>query len=304
MIKNLIIKVARQTLLNRKFQAAMILTVIGLGFSVSKTTAQSLNWQGQTGAFITPFAYNSPSKKYKVGRPSLSFHYLGGGEVIGDNYQTSITVGMFGRTEFGYTRTFTKTGNTPGLSPLFSGGFNTFHGKVNIVPENVKKNKFVPAISVGFVARTQVRRVGGRITNKDTSNGDLFIVGTKTITAIEKLPIVLNFGWKATNGSLMGLAGNASTWQGRFFGAAAVVVPGPLKSKLVIGTEFSQEPRHIKDLPGAKIPTSRTYFVRILPMPEKPFNIDFGIAQAAGNIAPGVDVKAHNRFAMGISYRF
>lgn len=288
----------------KQFWLTMLLPLVCLAFPASNAFAQGINWQGQTGAFITPFAYNSPSKKNKLGRPNLSFHYLSGGEVVGDNFQTSVTFGAFDRAEFGYTRTFTKTGSTPGLSPLFAGGFNTFHGKVNVLPENFKKNKAVPAISVGFVARTQVRRVGGRLTNEDTTNGDLYIVATKTITQIEKLPIVLNFGIKATNASLMGLAGNASAWKGRMFGAAAVVVPGPLKSKLVLGTEFSQEPRHIKDLPGATIPTSRTYFVRVLPMPEKPFNIDFGIAQAAGKIAPGVDVKARNRFAMGVSYRF
>ncbi len=303
-IKNPVIRLFRRILENKNIQTAIFFAAIFSVFSVSGLFAQALNWQGQTGAFITPFAYNSPSKKNKLGRPNVGFHYLSGGEVVGDNYQTSITFGAFNRAEFGYTRTFTKTGNTPGLSPLFGGGFNTVHGKVNIVPENVKKNKLVPAISVGFVVRSQVRRVGGRITNQDTVNGDLYVVGTKTITKIEKLPIVLNLGIKATNASLMGLAGNASAWQGRMFGAAAVVLPGPAKSKLVVGSEFSQEPRHIKNLDGATVPTSMTYFVRVLPLPEKPFNIDFGIAQAAGKIAPGVDVKARNRFAMGVSYRF
>lgn len=271
---------------------------------VSAASAQSLNWEGQTGAFITPFAYTSASEKGKVGKPSVAYHFLSGGEVVGDNHQASITVGMFGRTEFGYTRTFTKTGNTPGFSPLFEGGFNTFHGKVNVVRENTGKQKWVPAISTGFVARTNVRRAGGRIVGEDTVNGDVYVVATKTITNIKEMPIVINGGYKLTNASLMGLAGNASAWQGRAFGAIAVVLPGPAKSKLIVGSEFAQQPRHLKDVPGAVIPTSMTYFVRILPKPEKPFNIDFGFAQAAGNIAPGINVKARNRFAMGISYRF
>lgn len=273
-------------------------------FSVSAASAQSLNWEGQTGAFITPFAYTSASDKGKVGKPSVAYHYLSGGEVIGDNHQASITVGMFGRAEFGYTRTFTKTGDTPGFSPLFAGGFNTFHGKVNVVKENTGKKNWVPAISTGFVARTQVRRAGGRIVGEDTANGDVYVVATKTITAIKEVPFVISGGYKLTNASLMGLAGNASAWQGRAFGAVAVVLPGPAKSKLIVGSEFAQQPRHLQNVPGAIIPTSMTYFVRILPRPEKPFNIDFGIAQAGGNIAPGINIKARNRFAMGVSYRF
>ena len=278
--------------------------MVGIAAFAVPTKAQNLNWEGQTGAFITPFAYTSASEKGKAGKPSVAYHYLAGGEVIGDNHQASITAGFLKRLEFGYTRTFTKTGNTAGLSPLFGGGFNTFHGKLNVLPENSGKKKWVPAISTGFVARTHVRRVGGRITGEDTVNGDVYVVATKTITSIKQLPIVLNGGYKVTNASLMGLAGNATAWQGRAFGAVAVVVPGPAKSKIIVGSEFAQQPKHLQGVPGATIPTSMTYFVRLLPKPERPFNIDFGIAQAAGNIAPGVNVRARNRFAMGVSYRF
>ena len=38
--------------------------------------AQGLNWEGQTGAFITPFAYTSASPARGMGRPQASFHYL------------------------------------------------------------------------------------------------------------------------------------------------------------------------------------------------------------------------------------
>jgi hypothetical protein len=32
--------------------------------------------------------------------------------------------------------------------------------------------------------------------------------------------------------------------------------------------------------------------------------IDFGVAQAAGNIMPGVDLQARHQFAFGVSYGF
>ncbi|MBS1812872.1 MAG: DUF3034 family protein [Acidobacteria bacterium] len=272
-------------------------------FSVC-SLAQGLNWEGQTGAFITPFAYTSPSPADGIGHPNVAFHYLNTGSVIGNNFQGSITVGLMGRAEFGYTRSFVSAGDTT-LSPLFKNGFNTVHGKVNFIPENVKKTKWVPGISAGFVARTQVRRVGGAIKAQDTTNGDIYLVATKVITQIPGLPILLNAGVKATNASIFGLAGNASAWQGRAFGAAAFVLKGPSrKSQVIVGSEFAQQPRHIQDLPGAVVPTTMTYFARIVPNSEKPFNIDFGIAQAAGKIAPGVDVKARAQFAMGITYRF
>lgn len=266
--------------------------------------AQGLNWEGQTGAFITPFAYTSQSPNDGVGKPQLAFHYLNTGDVVGNNTQASITLGFLGRAEIGYTRAFSAAGKTAGLSPLFDSGFNTFHGKVNIVPENVAKTKWVPAISLGFVARSQVKRVGGVLTNKETTNGDVYLVGTKTVTQVKGLPFVLSFGYKATNASLFGIAGNAPNWQGRAFGAAAFVVKGPSKSNLIFGSEFAQQPRFIKDLPGATIPTTLTYFVRIVPSSEIPLNLDFGVAQAVGKIAPGVDLKARHQFAMGISYRF
>jgi len=189
------------------------------------------------------------------------------------------------------------------LSPLFDGGFNTFHGKVNVVPENSGKKNWVPAISIGFVARTQVKRVGGVIGNQSTTNGDIYVVGTKTITQIKGLPILLNFGLKATNSSLWGIAGNASAWQGRAFGAAAFVVTGPSKSTLIFGSEIAQQPKYIAGLQRATLPPTMTYFVRIIPA-KVPMALDFGIAQVAGTITPGVNLKARAQFAMGLSYQF
>jgi hypothetical protein len=270
----------------------------------SSAAGQGLNWEGQTGAFITPFAYTSKSPNDNLGHPQVAFHYLNTGSVIGNNMQASITVGLFGRAEFGYTRSFNAAGKTAGLSPLFEGGFNTVHGKFNFVPENAAKTKWVPGIAAGFVARTQVRHVGGVLNNQDTNNGDLYVVATKTVTQIKGLPFLVNIGYKATNASLFGITGNAPDWTGRAFGAAAFVVKGPAKSTLILGSEFAQQPRFIKDLPGATLPTTLTYFVRIVPNGEVPFNLDFGVAQAAGKVAPGVDVKARNQFAMGMSYRF
>jgi len=265
--------------------------------------AQNLNWEGQTGAFVTPFAYTSPSPAGGIGRPSVAFHYLDGGDVLGGFYEVSGTVGFLNRFEVGYTRALNSAGTTAGLSPLFEGGFNIFHGKANLLPENAGKHNYIPALSVGFVARTQVRRVGGVITGKDTNNGDFYLVATKTITAIKGLPIVANVGFKVTDSSVLGIAGNAPDWQGGAFGAIGFVLPGPAKSKIVVGSEALQEPHHIQNLPGATLPTTLTYFARVLP-PKIPLNIDFGVAQAANQVLPGAALHARSQFAFGTSYRF
>jgi len=279
--------------------------VVAFVLAAPAARAQSLNWEGQTGAFITPFAYVSPSSSQGFGTPAVSFHYLDGGPVIGGLYQASGTVGFLKLFEVGYTRAFNSAGSTPGLSPLFVNGFNIFHAKANLLPENAGKHHYLPAIAVGYVARTDVQRVGGVLTAKNTTNGDGYVVATKTITQIKALPIVANFGFKATNASVYAIAGNAPTWQGRLFGAVGFVLPGPSRSKFVVGSEASQEPHHIQNLPGATVPTSLVYFVRFLPPTERQhFNIDFGVAQAAGFVLPKADIKARAQVATGISYRF
>lgn len=291
------------------------LTVMGTAIRTTSASAQTLNWDGETGIFVTPLAYTAPSTSKGLGAPVVAYHYLDAGDVLGGFHQTSITVGGFNAVEFGYTRSFHQEGSTAGLSNLWSGGFNTFHGKVNLIPEKSSKRDWRPALSVGFVARTEVRNVGGVLQGKDTNNVDVYLVATKTITNIQHLPLVINLGLKGTNASILGLAGNAPGYRGRVFGAAAFALKGPAKSTILLASEFMQEPRSIEGLPGAVVPTTLTYAVRIVPAgaisswrgwtDESPkFNIDLGVAQAAGNIMPGVNLHARHQFALGISYGF
>jgi hypothetical protein len=151
------------------------------------------------------------------------------------------------------------------------------------------------------------------IQGKDTSNADFYIVGTKTVTKVRALPVVLSLGFKATNASVLGLAGNSPDYRGRAFGAVALALKGPARSTILLASEFMQEPRDIQGLPGAILPTTLTYAVRIVPAGAFPtrrgwkdespkLSIDFGVAQAAGNILPGVNLQARHQFALGVSY--
>lgn len=283
-------------------QVASLAFVLSWAAAPSTAFGQSLNWEGQTGVFVTPLAYTAASSKAGLSKPIIAYHFLNGGKVLGNFQTASITVGALSRLEFGYTRDFHTQGSTAGLSNVWGNGFNSFHGKLNLVPENYAKQKWLPAISAGFVARTQIKNVGGWINGQRTSNADVYVVASKTVTQVPKVPVVLSAGLKGTNASVLGLAGNAPSFQARGFAAAALVFKGPAKSTLIFGSEVLQEPRHVEGLPNAIVPTTLTYAARIVPLAKKKFNIDFGVAQAAGQIQPGINLYARHQFALGISY--
>ena len=287
--------------------AFVVTAVLGGLFLTCAARAQNLGLEGPTGVFVTPLAYTVASPSNNIGKPSLGFHFLDGGSVIGYFSKISITEGAFDRIEFGYTRDVHQTESNPSLSPLWHDGFNIVHAKVNIIRENAGKHDWMPAISGGFLVRTQVHNVGGAITGKDTHNGDVYIVATKTITQTKAMPIMLSGGFRGTNAELYGMAGNATRFQGRPFGAVAFVFKGPRKSNVIFASEVAPQPSHPENLGAAKIPTVLTYAVRVVPTPEGPFsklNVDFGIAQISNHIMPGVDLKARHQVAMGISYGF
>lgn len=265
--------------------------------------AQNIGWEGETGAFVTPLAYTAASPSSGLGRPLVAYHFLNGGEALGDFHNVSATVGAFSRVEFGYTRSLHSPGGDAGFSSLWNNGFNIVHGKANLVPENAGKTKWVPALSVGFIARSQVRNVGGAIQKKDTTNGDIYFVASKTIRQTG-VPIILSGGVRGTNAQLWGLGGNAPEWSAQAFGAAGFVVKLPGKATAILAAEIAQQPRHPDQLPTAIIPTSIVYAVRLSPAPESKLNIDIGVAQVAGKIAPGVDLKARSRLGVQVSYGF
>ena len=266
--------------------------------------AQNIGWEGETGVFVTPLAYtvNSPAKGFSL--PTVGFHYLATGNVIGDFYETSITMGALKRTEFGFTRNYHTKGGDANLSQLWSNGFNIAFGKVNIVPENWGKHNWLPAFSVGGTGRWGVENVGGAFTHKKTSNGDVYGVGSKTILPNSKLPVILTGGVRGTNAELWGMGGNASKWEARAFGSAAFVVKLPNKATMVFASEVAQQPKHPEHFPNLNIPTTLTYAVRLLPAPEHKLAIDFGVAQIAGHVAAGTDLKARKQLGLQVTYGF
>jgi hypothetical protein len=281
--------------------------------------AQALGWEGETGVFVTPMAYTASAARQKI-HPVVAYHYFNAGSVIGDFHEISIETGIGQRFELGYTREFHNFGGNSTLSQLWQDGFDIFNAKYIAVPENFKKHNWIPAISTGAIVRTGVRNVGDYLkwnpnTNNGSHNEDFYVVASKVISVKNAGPlaaVVPNAGLRGTNAELWGMGGNAPDWQARGFGALAFIFKGPNKSTLILGSEISQQPHHplgftsATDTGGVQlnIPTSLTYCARIVPSPKHKLNFDIGIAQVAGNVAPGVNLKARHQFGAQISYGF
>jgi hypothetical protein len=290
--------------------AGIALAVIVLG-TATPSHAQALGWEGETGVFVTPLAYTAASETEKV-HPVVAYHYLNAGSVIGDFYEASITVGFLKRFEMGYTHEFHTQGNDKDLSFLWQNGFEIFHGKAMVIPENFHGKKWIPAFSAGFMARQNVRNVGnlkmtpgGGISATDSgkANGDIYMVGSKQISQLKLIPLILTGGVRGTNAVLWGMAGNAPNWQARAFGSVAIPFKLPGGHSIILATEAAQQPHHPVNFSNLNIPTTLTYAVRFIPA-KYHFNLDVGVAQIAGRVAPETDLKARHQIGAQISWAF
>jgi hypothetical protein len=302
--------------------AVAIAMIIGLATSV-KLHAQALGWEGETGAFVTPLAYTASSETHKI-NPVVAYHYFDAGPVIGRFQEASIEVGIGKRSEFGYTHQFHGFGENTQLSPLWQNGFEIFNGKVNLLPENYKKVSWLPAISTGFIVRTDVRDVGNYMAEVHSpkmsgkTNGDIYIVGSKTIPVKNAGPFaafILSGGVRGTNAELWGLGGNAPDWQARAFGTAGFAFNGPGKSTIILASEVAQQPHHpyyfdgsVSGTPPLNIPTTLTYDLRVVPTRKAKLSLDFGIGQFAGQVygsgPNAINIKARHQAGFQVSYSF
>lgn len=292
--------------------------LIALPITAHTAQAQSLGYEGPTGVFVTPLASVSPSPAKGLGQPSVAYHFLAAGPIVGDFSTVSVTEGFAQRFEFGYTHEIhnedggSKAALAPALTPLWDSGIDIVHGKVNLIPDGFKKQKWIPAISVGGIYRSG-DKIGANINNlattllkadgitpipanQKTANGDIYVVATKLFTQVKNLPILASVGLRGTNASLWGLGGNAPGFEGKAFGSAAFVIKGPAKSTIIPAFEIAEQPQHIslatptRTLGSSKaatlfdIPTTEVYAVRIVPFAKRKLNVDAGVLHAGGYI--------------------
>jgi hypothetical protein len=270
-----------------------------MGFT-SILHAQAMGWEGETGVFVTPLAYTASAPGEKL-HPVVGYHYFNAGPMVGQYHEASIEVGIGQRLELGYTHEYHAFGDDPTYSYLWQNGFEIFNGKVNLIPENYDEKPWLPAISVGFMARANVRN-GSFMLEPNTAtvsgktDGDVYVVASKVATqAFKKVPVILSAGVRGTNAELWGMSGNAPDWEARGFGAVAFVFSGPRGSTVTVGSEVAQQPHHPLGFPTLNIPTTLTYCARIVPSTRYKFNIDFGVAQIGGQVEPTVNLQARHQ---------
>jgi hypothetical protein len=280
--------------------AALVIAIISLASSVS---AQSLNLEGQTGGMATPFAYVIESKPGRVGAPAAGLRWLSGGDAVGDRFQMSAIIGFLGRLEVGYTKGAVSHAaegsiDTDEVAKIFDRGFMIVHAKAILVPEN-SGGTGAPAISVGFAYRFQRSSLEG-VPGAQVSNGDIYVVATKTFSQITQAPIVISGGVKGTNATPFSFAGNSTGWVARGFVFAGVKLGG----KVLVGAEYAQQPKEIDGVPDVSMPATTAFLVRVVPDQKAKLSVEASLVSLGGDIGGGVDIKAKNRFALGIGYRF
>jgi hypothetical protein len=302
-------------------------------FATARLNAQNLTLEGQTGGFITPTAYVVyTAEGHLWSHPAVGYHFVNASSVIGYVHTFSIEEGIANRAEFGYTRSVHTEGNSPDFSGLWNfAGMNVFNGKV----VGIKDGQFgpwTPGVAAGFVVRSDDKFVSGALnqeltgTLKSYTNGDIYVAATKTWLH-PPVPFLVNFGWKATNGSIYGLGGQSTRFQGRLFGGVGIPLPLGHNIAAVPAVGFTQEPSHIVNLgsilypPGssAHIPTTMDYAVRITQKDNPHFAFDAGMGHVAGVIgntavptglpAPPyvvvpINLQANNVFGIGLSFRY
>jgi hypothetical protein len=300
------------------------------GWHLNPLCAQNLTLEGQTGGFITPTAYVVYGEKGQFfSHPAVGYHFVNANSVIGDVHTFSIEEGFANRAEAGYTRSVHWTGDSPLFSSLWHyAGMNIFNGKVVAINDG-QFGPWTPGLAAGFVVRTGDRFVTGHLDGKTYTNGDVYVVATKTWLH-PPLPFLLNLGWKATNASIYGLGGQATRFGGRLFGGVGIPLPFLFKTAIVPAAGLSQEPPTSKNLGPlsatsvyllqgrAHLPTTLDYAIRITQKDHPHFAFDFGVGQVAGNIgttlvptgipvqpfAPlNIDLKARHIIGVGLSIR-
>jgi hypothetical protein len=284
---------------------SFILPILGVLVLVPRANAQSLTMDGESGIFLQPLADVVPSPQHKFGGPTVSFHAVDAGPVAGNYINIGVEEGFGNWLEFGYTRSNHTDGGDPTISPLFNfSGMNIFNVKAKVLPANYHGHKYLPAISVGGVLRTNDPFVVQAVKHKNATNGDVYLVGTKLFMIGKKFGFVGSAGVRGTNAQKYGYGGNTLNWQARAFGGVAF--PIPIKNVLVLtpAFEIDQEPSRIKYVPTARLPTDLIYALRISRFPDSKWSIDIGTGHLGANIGPGLNIKANNALAIAANYRF
>ncbi|MFB3896023.1 MAG: DUF3034 family protein [bacterium] len=224
----------------KKNQVAQIIVVLSLVLlTVGVYAGVPLNnLEGVGGIAFNPLAYlagNKIDSDSKSGGDSLSLQnafrkpqfgawYVNLGDVDVDWTTFGVAETVFDRVELSYGHEI--------IAPTGKNIYkNNFGAKVLAIQENQGGLNFVPAISVGIIAKT----VSDTAPGVDDSGVDFYLVGTKLIKELPK-PVLVSAGVLATKGLVTGVFGYDNDRDYTVFGNLDVI---PL-SKLAVGVEYKQ----------------------------------------------------------------
>jgi hypothetical protein len=297
MFKNVPILSARRTVLLTLFLLTPVFASVAFG--------QALDMDGQSGIFFQPWADVVPAPHNKLGMPTVSFHIVDAGPVAGDYLNVGVEEGFGNWLEFGFTRSNHTDGGDPTISPLFNfAGMNIFNVKAKVIPAGAHKLKYIPAVAVGGVLRTNDPFVVQAVQLKNATNGDVYGVASELFVLGKKFAFLATGGVRGTNAQKYGYGGNTIDWEARAFGGLAF--PIPIKKAIIVSptVEVDQEPRYIKYVPTAHLPTDLIYAVRVSHYPDSKWSFDIGTGHVGANLAPGINIKVNNAIAFAADFRF
>ena len=76
----------------RKYNRMLVWTTFAFASgSTASLHGQSLGWEGETGVLVTPLAYTAAAPAHGFGLPTVAYHFLNGGSVLGDFHEISAT---------------------------------------------------------------------------------------------------------------------------------------------------------------------------------------------------------------------
>jgi hypothetical protein len=210
----------------------------------------------------------------------------------------SAIIGFLGRLEVGYTKGAVSHASMDEVAKIFDRGFMIVHAKAVLIPENSGGTN-APAVSARFAYRFQRSSLEG-VPGSQVSNGDIYVVATRTFSQIKQAPIVISGGVKGTNATPFSFAGNSTGWVARGFVFAGVKLAG----KLLVGAEYAQQPKEVDGVPDISMPATTAFLVRLVPDQKAKLSLEASVVSLGGDIGGGIDIKANNRFAFGVGYRF
>jgi hypothetical protein len=285
--------------------SSVVAVILAASVLAGRIDAQALNMDGQSGIFFQPWAAVVPSAARKFGGTTVSFHIVTAGPVAGDYLNVGVEEGFGNWLEFGFTRSNHTDGGDPAVSPLFNfAGMNIFNVKAKVLSANSHGRKYLPAISIGGVLRTNDPFVSQSVVHKNATNGDIYLVGSRLFVFGPKFAFPLNGGVRGTNAQKYGYGGNTLNWQARAFGGIAF--PISIKRLLIVAPTFEidQEPEKIKYVPTATLPTDLIYAVRISHAPDSRWSFDIGTGHVGATLGPGINIKVNNALAFAADFRF